>query len=55
MSAAANVFRMYGPEKAAKVLRQMGSRGLNKDVFGNVFFPEPRDLRFICLPGQSQA
>lgn len=27
MSAAANVFRMYGPEKAAKVLRQMGSRG----------------------------
>lgn len=26
MSAAANVFRMYGPEKAAKVLRQMGSR-----------------------------
>jgi uncharacterized protein (DUF2336 family) len=26
MAAAANVFRMYGPEKAAKVLRQMGSR-----------------------------
>ncbi|MHA6289639.1 DUF2336 domain-containing protein [Maricaulis sp. CAU 1757] len=27
MSAAANVFRMYGPEKAVKVLRQMGARG----------------------------
>jgi len=26
MAAAANVFRMYGPEKAVKVLRQMGSR-----------------------------
>ena len=26
MATAANVFRMYGPEKAAKVLRQMGSR-----------------------------
>ena len=26
MSSAANVFRMYGPEKAAKVLRQMGGR-----------------------------
>lgn len=26
MTAAANVFRMYGEEKAAKVLRQMGSR-----------------------------
>jgi uncharacterized protein (DUF2336 family) len=26
MAAAANVFRMYGPEKAAKVLRQMGTR-----------------------------
>lgn len=26
MSAAANVFRMYGAEKAAKVLRQMGSK-----------------------------
>tara|TARA_R110000868_G_scaffold57591_2_gene177791 strand:+ start:21376 stop:22434 length:1059 start_codon:yes stop_codon:yes gene_type:complete len=26
MNAAANVFRMYGPEKAAKVLRQLGSR-----------------------------
>ena len=26
MSAAANVFRMYGPEKAVKVLRQMGAR-----------------------------
>ena len=26
MAAAANVFRMYGAEKAAKVLRQMGSK-----------------------------
>lgn len=26
MSSAANVFRMYGPEKAAKVLRQLGGR-----------------------------
>jgi uncharacterized protein (DUF2336 family) len=26
MTAAANIFRMYGPEKAIKVLRQMGSR-----------------------------
>lgn len=26
IAAAANVFRMYGPEKAAKVLRQMGTR-----------------------------
>ena len=26
MSAAANIFRMYGPEKAANALRQLGSR-----------------------------